>query len=276
MPHTTFDSPHLDLDAYLARTGHTGSLKPTADTLAALHHAHATSIPYENLDILLGRTIALDVRALQDKLVHRRRGGYCFEHNLLFAAVLERLGFRVTGLGARVRMGYDHVLPATHMVLAVEADGTRWLADVGFGCAAPLEPLPIEAGAVSAPGPWRHRLTEEKPGTWVLSDLGPGSVLDLYSFTHDERFPVDYAVASHYTSTHPDSPFTHRLLVQSGDRHARRVLIHDRLDVTHPDHGTEHRHIAPEALARTLAETFGIDLPPHEAAILTTRRPPTA
>src|SRR5438477_12188005 len=108
-----------DLDAYLRRFEYGGSLKPTYDVLAALHLAHATHIPFENLDILLGRPIHLDLDTLQAKLVHGCRGGYCFEQNVLFAAVLEQLGFAVHRLAARVRYRAQHVLPRTHMLLEV-------------------------------------------------------------------------------------------------------------------------------------------------------------
>src|SRR5881398_483010 len=118
----------LDLDAYLARIGYQGGLSPTAAVLKALHSAHVFSIPFENLDILLGRPILLDLESLQAKLVHGKRGGYCFEQNLLFAAVLEQLGFAVTRLAARVRRGAARLLPRTHMTLRVEVEGAAWLA----------------------------------------------------------------------------------------------------------------------------------------------------
>ena len=95
--------PDIDLDAYLARIGYHGTLEPDLQTLTALHAAHVTAVPFENLDILLGRTISLDLKAVQTKIVAGRRGGYCFEQNTLFQAVLERIGFRVTPLAARVR-----------------------------------------------------------------------------------------------------------------------------------------------------------------------------
>src|SRR2546422_1681671 len=118
----------IDLDAYFTRIGYAGVRRPTMETLRALHLAHATHISFENLDVLLGRPILLDLESLQAKLVRGRRGGYCFEQNALFAAVLERLGFTVTRLAARVRMGVTRVLPRTHMALAVEVDGGSWLA----------------------------------------------------------------------------------------------------------------------------------------------------
>src|SRR5438552_5613549 len=127
------------LDAYLARIGYTGPREPTPAVLEAVHLAHATHIPFENLDIQLGRPILLDLASLQAKLVHGRRGGYCFEQNTLFAAALEQLGFRVTRLAARVRIGATRLSPRTHMTLKVDVDEGSWLADVGFGGAGLLE-----------------------------------------------------------------------------------------------------------------------------------------
>ncbi|HTW09990.1 MAG TPA: arylamine N-acetyltransferase [Acidimicrobiales bacterium] len=140
-------SGELDLEGYLHRTGYRGPLTPDAKTLLQLHRSHVAAVPFENLDIILGRPVELEVAKLQAKLVSNRRGGYCYEHNLLFAAVLEQLGFSFTGLSARVTMGAKAFRPMTHMCLCVEAGGQRWLADVGFGAEGLLEPLPLQAPA---------------------------------------------------------------------------------------------------------------------------------
>jgi hypothetical protein len=147
----------IDLDAYFTRIGYAGVRRPIMETLRALHLAHATHIPFENLDVLLGRRILLDLESLQTKLVRGRRGGYCFEQNALFAAVLERLGFTVTRLAARVRMGVTRVLPRTHVALAVDVDGGSWLADVGFG----------ELGTVAADPAGRRSRRRNIPGIFV-------------------------------------------------------------------------------------------------------------
>src|SRR5262249_26883142 len=125
----------FDLDAYLARIGYAGPRAPTAEGLHDVHAAHALAIPFENLDILLGRGVSLDPARLAAKLVDARRGGYCFEHNSLIAAALRELGFIVEILGARVRMGppRPNLPPRTHCLLRVTIDGAPWLADVGFG-----------------------------------------------------------------------------------------------------------------------------------------------
>src|SRR6266568_7625864 len=125
-------SEALNLEAYLRRIGYNGDLQPTRAVLEALHLAHATHIPYENLDVLLKLPIRLDLESLQNKLVHADRGGYCYEQNSLFAAVLRQIGFSVTTLAARVRYRTTLTLPRTHMTVLVEADGERFLGDVGF------------------------------------------------------------------------------------------------------------------------------------------------
>src|ERR1700732_3402975 len=151
----------IDLNAYLGRVGYTGDRRPTASMLRELHLAHATHIPFENLDILLGRPIQLDLESLQAKLVHGKRGGYCFEQNLLFAAALEGLGFSVTRLAARVRLGRAQLLPRTHMLLKVDVDGGPWLADVGFGGEGLLLPVPMSPGDVSRQDCWTYRVSED-------------------------------------------------------------------------------------------------------------------
>jgi N-hydroxyarylamine O-acetyltransferase len=250
----------LDLDAYLARVGLEGRPVTTPRGLRLLHRAHATAIPFENLDILLGRPIRLDLDALQEKLVRRRRGGYCYEQNLLFGAALERLGFGVTRLAARVHLGAARVAPRTHMTLRVEASGTDWLADVGFGGEGLLDPLPLADGAVTAQAGWNHALDRDPERGWVLRSLHPDGWFDLYSFTTEPQHRVDYEVANHYVSTHPRSPFVTQLVVQRSTPDLRLALCGLRLVEARPD-GTESATDLPiDALAPTLTERLGIAL----------------
>ena len=229
----------LDLEAYLQRVGYSGGLEPTVETLTALHRAHVLSIPFENLDILLGRPIRLDLASLQAKLVRDRRGGYCFEQNALFAAVLEHLGFAVTGLAARVSMGEERTTPRTHMILAVDIAGTRWLADVGFGGDTLLDPMSFDDDEPVQQGAWAFRLAADGD-VRILWGLRADGWLDLYSFTLEPQLPVDYEVANHYTSTWPRSPFVTKIIAQRSGLDERWMLIDDELRVERPD-GTEGR-----------------------------------
>jgi N-hydroxyarylamine O-acetyltransferase len=157
----------IDLDAYLERTGAAPPLAPGREALVALHRAHCAAIPFENLDLLLGRGISLDLAALEAKLVRGRRGGYCFEQNTLFRAALEAMGFRTTALAARVRVGTTEVRPRTHMLLRVDLPEGPFLADVGFGGDGLVHPIPLAEGRENWVGPTGHRLRREGD-LWVL------------------------------------------------------------------------------------------------------------
>ncbi|PRX99116.1 arylamine N-acetyltransferase family protein [Allonocardiopsis opalescens] len=263
----------VDLDAYLARLGHTGGTAPTLDTLHALHRAHAAAIPFENIDPALGHPVSLDIGDIQDKLVRRPRGGYCYEHNLLLAAVLERLGYAVTGYVARVRMGSDQVRPTSHALLGVDLDGRTWLADVGFGGEGLLEPLPRRDGAEVRQGGWSFRLDRmaaaDGTAMWVLRSLHPDGWFDLHSFTLDPQHPADYAVRNHYTATHPRSPFTGQLLCQRTGPEARTTLRDLTLATTTPDGATTERTLTPAELPGVLRDTFGIEPDGPDLAAIT-------
>ncbi|MEU6034592.1 arylamine N-acetyltransferase [Actinomadura sp. NPDC047616] len=277
-----WDGDALDVDAYLRRLGFDGAPSPTLATLRALHRAHVTSIPFENLEIMLRRAVPLDIPALQDKMVYGRRGGYCFEHNRLFAAALERLGFRFTALIGRVTMGAENkIRPATHALLRVEIDGRAWLCDVGFG-AGPLEPLEFTDGAASTQGDgWRYRLERLGPvdervphvALWTLFQApAPGTAdgwVDRHNFTENPAFPIDYEVANHYVSTHPRSPFTSRPFAQRYTAGAHHVLDGLTLTTSRPDGSADKRELSPGELTDALADVFGIVLHEADAARLT-------
>jgi N-hydroxyarylamine O-acetyltransferase len=254
--------PTLNRDAYLARIGYDGGLEPTLETLRALHLAHACSVPFENIDIVLGRTISLDLDDLQDKLVTARRGGYCFEQNALFAAALESLGFDVTRLAARVRFGATEIRPRLHMMLEVQVDAEPWLADVGFGCAGPLYPIRLKDAEPQAQGAWRFRVRSEGDQLVLESHESDGWPVDLYAFTREPQHPVDYEIANYYTSTHPHSRFVRSLIVQKGTLQARWSL-HDRELTEENPKETDTRSIASDAELRdVLADRFGLTFPP--------------
>ena len=264
----------LDLPAYLRRIDYQGPVEKTHTALAALHLAHATHIPFENLDILLGRPIALDLASLQSKLVARRRGGYCFEHNLLFAAVLREFGLEPVMLAARVRHRSTAVLPRTHMLLLVEAEGNRWLADVGFGGEGLLLPVPFGSGEEARHYAWTYRVIEEADaGTWILQSRRNDAWLDLYAFTLEPQQAVDYEIANHYMSTHPDSRFVQTLTVQLPGTQRRMILRNRDLIEDRGNTVLERRIESDEEFGGALQEYFGLDLPKEDCIAIAGRRP---
>ena len=262
-----WDIETLDLPAYLRRVGHDGGGAPGAATLAALHRAHVAAIPFENLDIPLGRGIAVDLDSVQGKLVARRRGGYCYEHGLLFAAALERLGYEVERFLARV--GGDVVRPRgrTHMTLRVRAGGEAFLADVGFGSGL-LVPLPFGAEGPHAQGGWTFALATAGPHAWELRERRAGVWTTAYRFDDVRQHPADVVVANHFTSTFPRSPFVGRAVAVRRDEHALHELIDRTLTTTRPDGSSEAREIGDAELGATLRDVFRLDLAEDEIARL--------
>lgn len=256
----SFDTSALDLAAYLQRIGLDEPVQPNVAGLQRLHLAHATRIPFENVDVLLKRPIRLDLESLQQKLVTRRRGGYCFEQNLLFAAALERLGFRVTRLGARVRYRAARVLPRTHMLLKVDIGGDSWLADAGFGGEGLLHPILIREGAPSPQFAWMYRVIREGDA-WVLQSQYGGNWNDLYVFTMEPQHLVDYEMANYYVSTFPESRFVQTLTVQLPLPDERLIIRNHELVTERPE-GIQTVPISgDDELLDILEDTFRLTFP---------------
>jgi N-hydroxyarylamine O-acetyltransferase len=251
----------LDLDAYFARIGYSGELRPTLPVLEKLHLAHATHIPFENLDILLGRPIRLDLASLQAKLVRSQRDGYCFEQNLLFATVLERIGFKVTMLAARVRYRATRILPRTHVLLRVDIDGNSWLADVGFGGAGLLGPIPLAPGEAQRQFAWTYQVVEEAGVRTLRSRVGENWE-DLYAFTLEPQHLPDLEMANYYVSTHPESRFVQTLAVQRASPDVRYALRNREFIIDRGTAGLTTRTVADDdEILRDLAEHFGLTFP---------------
>jgi N-hydroxyarylamine O-acetyltransferase len=250
----------INLDAYLARIDWQGEKAPTYKTLASVLDAHIAHIPFENLDVLLGRTIRLDVSGLQSKLVDARRGGYCFEHASLMAAALEALGFAVGRHVARVVLFQPADKAARdHMFLTIAADGGRFVVDPGFGPFAARSPVPMDGTAT----PEGHRMTREGD-VWVLHGRRRGAEFNGWvSFMQDDN-PVDFEMANHFKATHPASVFR-QLIMASSVTPRGRVSVMNR-DVTWTTGGveTETQLSDRRELRALLAEHFGFDLPEAE------------
>jgi N-hydroxyarylamine O-acetyltransferase len=255
-----WDIDAVDLDAYLARIGQERRA-PSEGALRDLMRAHVQAIPFENVDVVLGQHQGISLDVVSAKLVGRRRGGYCYEQSSLFAAVLERLGYRVRRLAARVQPRRPG--PATHMTLVVDVGGRFFLADVGFG-AGILEPMPLVDGPEVDQAGWPHRVRHHD-GRWTLQKGDE----DLLEFRLDEMHRVDYEVYHHYTSTHPKSPFTGRLVIMTLEPGVSRQLLGRELTVEEPGGHRETTTIPPGELDATLKD-LGIELTPDELARLET------
>jgi len=255
----------FSLDDYPARVGYHGPRAPTLALLRELTAAHTQSIPFENLDVLLGRRIELGIDAVFDKLVRQRRGGYCFEQNGLFLHVLTALGFEARPLSARVRIDRprDYTPPRTHMFLRVEIDGASWLTDVGVGALSLTAPLRLADGGGTQETPHEPRRLVREGDRWFHQARLGDAWADVCEFTGEEMPPIDREVANWFTSAHPVSHFLGRLIVARAAPGGRRItLLNRELKLRDRDGHAERRELAsPQALLATLAEHFGLHFP---------------
>jgi len=256
--------PAIDLEAYLARVGYTGSRAPDFATLAEIHACHAGTIPFENLDILLGRLIPTDLPSIERKLVGDRRGGYCFEQNALLGAALRQLGFAVTPLIGRVRWRIpdDVPTPLVHQLLRVEtSDAGPCLADVGFGSMSLRRPLRLEYDTPQQGCLEPRRLVRR--GALVAHQARIGDNWgDVYTFTLEPVPAVDLELGNWYTCAHPQSAFRHNLRASLTLEDRRHTLLNRELTVRHADGRVDRREIAdPDELLAVLAEYFGLRFP---------------
>ncbi len=248
----------FDLGAYLERVG-----APSARGIREVHRAHALSIPFENLDPRRGVAVSLATEDVQRKLVGRRRGGYCFEQNLLLGAALEALGDRVELMLARVRYGARDgaIRPRTHLVLRVVDDDGVWHADAGFGSNSMTEPLPFGPGDVHDQHGWRFRIVRDGPEL-VLQGMEEGVWNDFYGFIPEPVPRVDVETSNWYTSTHPHSPFVTGINVGRQRPDGVRVSLSDwsgelRLTEQTPERRTV-TVVARAEIPKLLEEEFGL------------------
>lgn len=255
----------IDLAAYFDRTGYQGSLDPTLETLHALVAAHNQAVPFENLDPLMGIPVAdLGAAALSDKLVARRRGGYCYEQNGVMGYVLDELGYGVERFAGRVvwMQPDDGPLPAqTHQVLSVTVPGVDgpFLVDVGFGGQTLTSPIRLEAGPVQQTRHEPYRLRERGDGLVLETEIR-GEWQALYTFTTCPQPLIDLEVGSWYVSTQPKSVFVVGLSAARATDDARWNLRGRHLAI---HHGGETERIKFDNAAdvlEALIDRFGINL----------------
>ncbi len=251
----------FDLDAYLSRIGYDGPRTPSVEVLGDLHTAQVFSIPFENLAIQLREPISLGVADMMAKMVHGPRGGYCFELNGLFAIALETLGFQVDRLAARVRYGNPLVGPRMHQLLAVKFDHETWIADVGFGGNGLIAPVPLVLDEEFSQYGEIFRLKQESNGEYVLEGHLPDGWLDLYAFTLEPLYRVDFEAPNYFMSTSPASPFGQTRIVALPNPQGRTILVEQELKVRNNGETVTSDVGDGDAYIQELRSRFGIDIP---------------
>jgi N-hydroxyarylamine O-acetyltransferase len=261
-------SDDFDLNAYLRRIGY--RKPPAADlrSLCGLAVAHAAALPFENLNPWLGMPVLLSVDALERKLVQGGRGGYCFEQNGLFAAALRAIGFDVQSLIARVLWNQpeDAITAQTHMLLLITLAGESWLVDVGFGAMTLAGTLHLQPDVEQPTALEPFRLLQHGD-EWRMQACVRGTWLTLYRFDLQAHPPIDYEVANHYVSTHPQSNFVNHL-VAARTASDRRLTLRDReFTVRRLDAEPERRTLRDVAELRHVLESEFLLRLPEGAAL---------
>jgi len=259
------DTP--DVEAYFQRIGYAGPRTATFETLAAIHRLHPQAIPFENLDTLLQRPIALNATAFEQKLLRGGRGGWCFEQNLLLAGVLTALGFRVTGYAARVMWRAPEGIrrARTHMLLGVEAGepgADVCIADVGFGGLTLTGPLRLIPDIEQATPHETFRLIQAGDAGFILQVLLRGEWQPIYSFDRQPQILQDYELGNWYLGNSPESPFLKNLMAARATPDRRYALLNNQLSTHHLRGESEQVTLTSVAeLREVLADVLNIRLP---------------
>ena len=250
----------FNLDDYFKRINYNGGRQVSAETLKQLHLGHVMNIPFENLDIFAKKNISLDLDDLFDKLVLRRRGGYCFEMNSLFAAVLTEMGFPVTRHLARVYHGGFDNSGKTHMVLLVQADGQQWVCDVGFGGNSLAAPLLFEEGREQEYLGRIHRVMADPEYGYRVEFKTATGFEPIYAFTLENCCPADYLIANHYTATYPESFFRQAEMCALVPATGKITYFDGSLKIADGESLTETTISGDAAIKDALQSYFGVEL----------------
>ncbi|BDM83674.1 arylamine N-acetyltransferase family protein [Acaryochloris marina] len=261
-PQTFKDS--IDLEAYFQRIGYRGERTPTLQTLETIHYSHTQAIAFENLNPLFGQPVLLDLNSLQKKLVEEGRGGYCFEQNSLFRAVLIDLGFQVSSLGARVLWGVPEgvITPRSHMLLIVHIENEPYIADVGFGGLTLTTPIRLTPEMQQSTSHELFRLIKIKD-SYIMQAHFAEKWQSLYQFDLQPQYPPDYEVSNWYVSTHPESLFVNSLIAARPDTDCRYALRNNRFSIhSLNNENTEHHMLTTaQELCSVLTHEFRLQLP---------------
>jgi N-hydroxyarylamine O-acetyltransferase len=261
----------LDLDAYLRRVGYQGPTEPSGATLDALYRAHLAAVRFENFDIFLTGRVDVSLEAIQDKIVYRGRGGYCYEQAQLFGAVLQRLGFGVERLLGRVGPDGGRARPRTHLTLRVRADQQAWLADPGFGSSppAPLSLRRYRSGGPQEIDGWIYEVapdTEHGAEVWKLREYQGSRWVTLHRWEDTKVQPADVVLSNYYTSTHPDSWFTWQPVIVRRDPDAIYSILGRTYTVNRAGHAKTRGELTDKEFAAALTGEFALPLTEDEVA----------
>ena len=260
---THTEPPHetLPIEPYLARIGYTGPVSPTAETLHALQSLHNERIPYENLDIMHGVPLSLEIPDIYEKVVTRGRGGYCFELNGLFAWLLRRLGYSVTEHFARYLRDEPALPMRRHRVMLAETQGETYLCDVGIGAFVPTFPLRFVPHIEQPQRQDVYRIVPDEQLGYVLEEQRRGAWLPLISFTLEAQFGAqDFLSTSWYCETHPNSIFRRANMVSMRTPTGRKTLDGRTFKHFDGDSVTVTEATGDEHFHALLAQYFGIRL----------------
>jgi len=234
------------------------SLRPTKELLFSIQYQFTQTVPYENIDILMGIPLSLEENDLYDKIVTRHRGGYCFEINGFLGMLLRSIGYEVTDYMARYLRGETTIPMRRHRVLLVTCeDGAKYICDAGIGQSAFRYPLPFIEGMEDAQCGEIYRLDRDDFYGWVISDWHRGAWRRFYGFTEEPQLNIDYVMPSFWCERHPDSPFTSAYMLSIKTPDGRKTLDGNVFRVFAGEDVTE-TTLTDEEIPGVLDSVFGI------------------
>lgn len=257
-------APRLtNTNLYLRRLGFDTTPPPTLDTLRQLQLRHTGVFPFENLATITGAPVLIDLPSIEEKTLFGGRGGYCYELNHLFFALLLELGFDARAISGRVVMNQPEGswTARTHRLSLVTIDGVRYIADVGFGGMVPTAPLLLDSED-EQPTPHEPYCIEKLIDGYLLRAKVAGEWRPMYLFDLQRQEHIDYTVGNWYVSTHPDSPFAQRLMVARTGDGWRKTLNNGSFAIHHMGADSERREVADiDELMKLLGREFDLQVP---------------
>jgi N-hydroxyarylamine O-acetyltransferase len=256
-----------NLKLYLQRLGFEAPPEPTLDTLRLLQLRHTGVFPFENLATISGAPVLIDLPSIEEKILVGGRGGYCYELNNLFFALLLELGFDARAISGRVVMNQPEGswTARTHRLSLVTIDDVRYITDVGFGGMVPTAPLLLDTEAEQATPHEPYRIEKQPDGYMLLANVA-GEWRSMYLFDLQRQEDIDYTIGNWYVSTHPESPFSQRLMVARTGEGWRKTLNNGSFAVHRMGANSERREVTQvDELIELLACEFALHLPdlPH-------------